>query len=139
MICVVEVTNQSIRGFLKTIDASRLPDILWIIKEMEVVTKRQPKLWGTMVGFGKLYYRYPTGHDGYMPILGFANRKQAITLYLSFDIQANPLLKRLGRYTAGKACLYMKRLSDINLDVLKQLIQLSYRESIGYDFIKVIE
>jgi hypothetical protein len=139
MIRVVEVTNQSIKGFLKTIDALRLPDILWIIKEMEVVTKRQPKLWGTIVGFGKLYYRYRTGNDGYMPILGFANRKQAITLYLSFDIQANPLLKQLGRYTAGKACLYIKRLSDINLVVLKQLIKLSYQESIGYDFVKVIE
>ena len=139
MICVVEVTNQSIQGFLKSIDASRLADILWIINAMEAITKRQPKLWGTIVGFGKLYYRYRTGHDGYMPILGFANRKQAITLYLSFDIQANPLLKQLGRYTAGKACLYIKRLSDINLDVLKQLIKLSYQESIGYDFVKVIE
>lgn len=135
----MEITNQSIQGFLKTINASRLPDILWIINAMEAVTKRQPKLWGTIVGFGKLYYRYRTGHDGYMPILGFANRKQAITLYLSFDIQANPLLKQLGRYKAGKACLYIKRLSDINLDVLKQLIKLSFQESIGYDFVKVIE
>ncbi|MGA0097561.1 MAG: DUF1801 domain-containing protein [Bacilli bacterium] len=135
----MEVTNQSIQGFLKSIDASRLADILWIINAMEVITKRQPKLWGTIVGFGKLYYRYRTGHDGYMPILGFANRKLAITLYLSFDIQASPLLKQLGRYTAGKACLYIKRLSDINTDVLKQLIKLSYQESIGYDFVKVIE
>ena len=139
MICVVEVTNQSIQGFLKSIDASRLADILWIINAMEAITKRQPKLWGNIVGFGKLYYRYRTGNDGYMPILGFANRKQAITLYLSFDIQANPLLKQLGRYTAGKACLYIKRLSDINLDVLKQLLKLSYQESIGHDFVKVIE
>ena len=135
----MEITNQSIQGFLKTINASRLPDILWIINAMEAVTKRQPKLWGTIVGFGKLYYRYRTGHDGYMPILGFANRKQAITLYLSFDIQANPLLKQLGRYKAGKACLYIKSLSDINLNILKQLIKLSYQESIGYDFVKVIE
>ena len=75
MIRVVEVTNQSIKVFLKTIDALRTPDILWIINAMEAITKRQPKLWGTMVGFGKLYYRYRTGHDGYMPILGFANRK----------------------------------------------------------------
>jgi hypothetical protein len=135
----MDVTNQSIRGFLKTIDASRLPDILWIINAMESVTKRKPKLWGTIVGFGKLYYRYPTGHDGYMPILGFANRKQAITLYLSFDIQANPLLRKLGQYSTGKACLYIKRLRDINLDVLKQLIKFSYQESIGYKFVKVIE
>lgn len=74
-----------------------------------------------------------------MSFQAYLDAIQSITLYLSFDIQANPLLKRLGRYTAGKACLYVKRLSDINLDVLKQLIKLSYQESIGYDFVKVIE
>lgn len=138
MMRLMEITNQSIKSYLTTISKDRLPDMVWLIDQMTKVTKTKPKLWGSIVGFGKLYYRYPTGHDGYMPILGLANRKQAITLYLSLNIQANPLLKKLGKYQRGKSCLYLRSLEGVDLNILKTLIIEGYQETVAYPFVKVI-
>jgi hypothetical protein len=136
---IMEITNENIADFLKDIEAERLKDILIIIDLMRQITAREPKLWGTIIGFGKLYYKYPTGHDGFMPILGLANRKQAITLYLSFDLQQYEDLKKLGTYKVGKSCLYIKKLTDINIDILHKIMKKAYEEAIHYSFVKVIE
>ncbi len=135
----LDVTNQSIESYLDQLSAQRRSDILWLVESMEKIAKRKPKLWGSIIGFGRLYYRYPTGNDGYMPIIALSSRKQAITLYLSFDLEKEPLLKTLGNYTIGKSCLYIKRLDDIDRKVLLAVIQQSYRKTLQYDFVKVIE
>jgi hypothetical protein len=119
--------------------ASRKEDVHWIVSQMEKITQRKPKLWGSIIGFGRLYYRYPTGNDGYMPILGLANRKQAITLYLSFTLETYPELHKLGKHKTGKSCLYIQRLADVDLDVLIKMMKKAYQETIGYAIVKVIE
>jgi hypothetical protein len=135
----LDITNHSIKDYIATLLEPRKEDLLWLIEQMEKITKRKPKLWGSIVGFGKLYYRYPTGNDGYMPILAFANRKQAITLYLSFDIAKFKALTNLGKYTIGKSCLYLKSLNDIHREVLITIMEKAYEETMNYNFIKVIE
>jgi hypothetical protein len=135
----LDVTNHFIQSYLKTIDEKRRPDIDQLIRLMEEVTQRKPKLWGAIIGFGRLYYRYQTGHDGYMPILGLSNRKQAITLYLSFNIEKYPAIKKLGKCTYGKSCLYIKRLADVDWGILKKLIQHAYQDVLKYSFVKVLE
>ncbi len=135
----LDVTNQSIESYIDQLSDQRRSDILWLVESMEKIAKRKPKLWGSIIGFGRLYYRYPTGNDGYMPVIALSSRKQAITLYLSFDLEKEPLLKTLGNYTIGKSCLYIKRLDDIDRKVLLAVIQQSYRKTLQYDFVKVIE
>lgn len=70
------------------------------------VSKLKPIMWGTIVGFGNLHYVYKSKREGNMPIIGFANRIQALTLYLSETISDYSLLEQLGKYKTSKACLY---------------------------------
>ena len=135
----LDITNDSIQSYMDAMPVSRKEDVVWIVSQMEKITQRKPKLWGSIIGFGRLYYRYPTGNDGYMPILGLANRKQAITLYLSFTLENYPELKKLGKHKAGKSCLYIQRLADVDLEVLIKMMKKAYQETIGYAIVKVIE
>ena len=135
----LDITSSSIDAYLKTIDSKRRPDIDRVIQLMTQISQRQPKLWGTIIGFGRLYYRYATGHDGYMPILGLSNRKNAITLYLSFNLEQYPEIKKLGKCDYGKSCLYIKKLSDIDWAMLETLVKKAFQESLSYAFVKVVE
>lgn len=131
----MNVTSKDIQGYLDTIKEPRLSDITTLINMMKKVTKRSPEMWGSIVGFGSLHYTYDSGVSGDMPILGLANRKQAITLYLSDDISGFDTLKSLGKYTTGKSCLYIKKLSDVNLDVLEKLMFEAYDHVQTYDYV----
>lgn len=133
----MKVTSQNISSFLDTIEIPRKNDIQTLIDMMKDVTGRQPEMWGTIIGFGSLHYTYKSGTEGDMPILGLANRKQAITLYLSDDIDQFDLLKHLGKYTTGKSCLYIKKLTDINLDILKSLMIETYAHVLTYDYVTI--
>ncbi len=135
----LDVTQNSIDSYIKDLPESRRADVLWLVEQMEMISKRKPKLWGSIIGFGRLYYRYPTGNDGYMPIIALSSRKQALTLYLSFNLEKEVELKNLGTYSIGKSCLYIKKLSDVNLKVLVTVMKKAYQQSLAYDFIKVIE
>ena len=135
----LDITNDSIQSYMDAMPASRKEDVHWIVSQMEKITQRKPKLWGSIIGFGRLYYRYPTGNDGYMPILGLANRKQAITLYLSFTLETYPELHKLGKHKVGKSCLYIQRLADVDLEVLIKMMKKAYQETIGYSIVKVME
>ncbi|RNC87196.1 MAG: DUF1801 domain-containing protein [Winogradskyella sp.] len=90
----------------------------------------EPKMWGpTIIGFGSYHYKYASGHEGDAPMLGFSPRKAQFSLYVYSDTEkSNRLLEEFGKFKMGKACIYIKRLSDINIDVLEQLCQ----ESIDY-------
>ena len=120
-------TKLSVDKFIKSQPDARVrEDCAVISKLMSEATGEKPKMWGSsIVGFGSYHYKYATGREGDMPIIGFSPRKQNLTLYLlmyRFDEQAD-LLKKLGKHSLGKGCLYIKRLSDVNLPTLKKLIQ----------------
>lgn len=133
----MHVTDKSIADHLKTVSEPRLSDMLILIEMMEKITKRKPEMWGTIIGFGSLHYVYKTGHSGDMPMLGLANRKQAITLYLSNEIEKFKLLDKLGKHTIGVGCLYIKKLSDIDLNILEELMQKAFDDLKHYDYITV--
>jgi hypothetical protein len=135
----MDITNNTIQPYLDQLSSDRYEAILWLVNEMKDITKREPKLWGTIIGFGKLYYKYKTGNDGYMPILGLSSRKQAITLYLTFNIEQYAEIQTLGKCSYGKGCLYIKKLSDVDLNVLKTLMKKSYEDALKYDFVTLIE
>ncbi len=135
----MDITNQSIQSYMDTLEKERQEAVSIIVEEMRRITQREPKLWGTIIGFGKLYYKYQTGHDGFMPILGLSSRKQAITLYLSFEIEKYEEIKKLGKCSLGRGCLYIKKISDIDMGVLITLMEKAYVDALKYDFVKVIE
>lgn len=131
----MQITSIEVTAFLNEIPEPRKTEMLTLIEMCQRLTQKPPQLWGTIIGFGSLHYRYKTGHEGDMPIIGLANRKNAITLYLSYNLAQYPELAMLGKHTIGKACLYVKRLSDIDLSVLEVLIKKGIQESLSYDFI----
>ena len=102
-----------------------------LIELMQRVTAEPPVLWGSIIGFGSYHYRYQSGREGDAMLAGFAPRKAEFSIYLHgtyLPEQAAArqlLLERLGPHRIGKACLYVKRLSDIDLDILEQLVALS--------------
>ena len=118
-------TEQSVESFLQNVtDAKVRDDCSALIKLMKKVTKSTPKMWGpSIIGFGKYHYKYESGHEGNSCLTGFSPRKQNITLYIMPGVDHHPdLLKELGKYKAGKGCLYIKKLDDVNLSVLENLI-----------------
>ena len=91
---------------------------------MQEVSGEAPVMWGeNIVGFGKYAYRYASGRTGEWPKVGFASRKESLTLYFrDYLDQHADLLARLGKYKVGKGCLYVKRLGDVDADVLRELV-----------------
>jgi hypothetical protein len=135
----MEITNDYIDDFVNQITEPRKTDILKLVNVGKDITKKNPKIWGTIIGFGKLHYTYKTGRQGDMPEFGIANRKQAITLYMSYDINQFEELQSLGKYKSGQGCLYIKKLDDIDLKVLKKLIIKAIKELKNSGMIEVIE
>ena len=118
-------TRASVSGFVKQIaDDKRRKDAEAILAMMKSVTKEEPRMWGSsIVGFGRLHYKYASGREGDWFKAGFSPRKDAFTLYLcgGFAPHAD-LMDKLGKYKTGIGCLYVKRLEDVDQKVLKQLI-----------------
>jgi hypothetical protein len=121
-------TENSVTAFLATIsDTKRREDCTSIIELLRKISGFEPKMWGTsIVGFGIYNYKYESGHEGDAPLVGLASRKNAITLYLasSFD-EKEDLLSQLGKHKTSKACLYIQKLDDIDIDILSQIVQKS--------------
>jgi len=113
-------------------DEIRRKDCRTIEGLMKRVTGCSPKMWGpSIVGFDSYHYRYESGHEGEMCVVGFSSGKPNITLYLIGEYQkpeTRALMKQLGKHKTGKVCLYIRRLSDVNLHVLEQLIVRSVAE-----------
>ncbi len=89
----------------------------------------QAKMWGpSIIGFGSYHYKYKTGHEGDAPLVGFSPRKAKISLYFATgDPRREDLLKYFGKHTSGKACVYINKVADIDVDVLKKLISQSVK------------
>ncbi len=119
-------TNQSVTAFLNAVaDEQQRADAFQILEMMTDITGEKPKMWGpSMVGFGDFHYVYASGHEGDIFRTGFSPRKSALSLYLTCDLKPlAPLLKKLGNCKTGKGCLYIKKLADVDLDILRQLIE----------------
>ena len=135
----MEITSDNIKEYIEKITEPRKTEIEILMNLMEKVTHKKPKLWGSIVGFGSVHYTYETGHQGDMPILGFANRKHALTLYLSCDIAQYEELKILGKHTIGKGCLYIKKLTDVDLNVLESLMIHAKNDALKSPILKLNE
>ena len=123
-------TTESVAAFLdKIADKGRREDCLAVVDIMRAVTKEEPKMWGTsIVGFGHYRYKYESGREGEWMITGFSPRKGDLTLYImgGFD-KFSDLMNSLGKYKTGKSCLYIKRLADVDVDVLRKLVTKSVK------------
>jgi Domain of unknown function (DU1801) len=122
--------KSSVSGFLKKVaDKNRREDCLKVLEIMKDVTGEEPKMWGSsIVGFGCYHYKYESGREGDAPITGFSPRKGDLTLYIAMGFEpVSDLLGRLGKHKTGKACLYIKRLEDVDLGVLKKIVQKSVK------------
>ncbi|MCA6069443.1 DUF1801 domain-containing protein [Chryseobacterium sp. RG1] len=102
-------------------------DSFQLIKLMSSWSGSEPKMWGpTIIGFGSYHYKYASGHEGDAPIIGFSPRKAEFSLYVySPTEESKPLLDNLGKFKMGKACIYIKRLSDIHIDILEKLCKMT--------------
>ncbi len=122
--------SASVADFLDRVeDPQRRADCVNLCKLMERLSGEAPCMWGkAMVGFGSYHYRYESGREGDWFRVGFAPRKRELTLYImaGFD-RYESLMSQLGRHRVGKSCLYIKRLSDIDLEVLEALVIESLR------------
>mgnify|MGYP001766619116 CR=1 FL=1 len=123
-----KVNDQSVTAFLEAnTDEKRRKDCFTVLEMMKKATGSEPKMWGdSIVGFGSYHYKYASGQEGDWLITGFSPRKQALTLYLmsGFD-NYESILSRLGKFKTGKSCLYIKKLDDIDVTVLQELIDKS--------------
>ena len=121
-------TDQSVESFLDSVgDGRKRADSYAILDIMKQITQAEPQMWGSsIIGFGSYHYVYASGREGDWPLVGFSPRKQNLTLYImpGFDEYA-VLLEKLGKHNLGKACLYIKRLADVDLPTLKELIRQS--------------
>lgn len=119
-------TESSVTDFLLQLEnEQKRLDSLRLIAWMKELTGCEPVLWGpNIIGFGNYHYRYDSGHEGDAPVTAFSPRKAAFSLYVYTGLPEHEfLLKGLGKFTMGKACIYVKKLSDIDEEVLKNLIR----------------
>ncbi|HOJ17515.1 MAG TPA: DUF1801 domain-containing protein [Ignavibacteriaceae bacterium] len=116
--------DASVDKFLGEVeDATKRNDCLIIAGMMEKATGQKPKMWGSsIVGFGEMRYKYASGREGDWPVIAFSPRKQNISVYLTCDINLfSKELDTLGKYKTGVGCLYIKKLEDVDLKVLKNM------------------
>jgi hypothetical protein len=122
-------TGASVEEFIAGVeDEARREDCRALVKMMRRVTGSKPVMWGpSIVGFGSYHYRYASGREGDWMLAGFSPRKRDLTVYVMAGFKgAEKMLARLGKYRASKgSCLYLKRLSDIDLEVLEELVTAS--------------
>jgi len=123
-------TKASVTDFVKAIaDDQRKKDAQAIIKIMKEQSGFEPKMWGpAIIGFGSYHYKYESGHEGDAPLVGFSPRKAEFAIYLTsqFD-NREELLKQFGKHKSAKACIYFKKMEDINVDVFKKMISNSLK------------
>jgi hypothetical protein len=125
-------TTLSVKDFIKKIpEAERQKDALAIVDIMEKQSGFPAKMWGpAIIGFGSYHYVYESGHEGDAPLVGFSPRKNEFALYLSSAFEKrDELLKQLGKHKSAKACVYIKKIEDVNVAVLKKMIAASLKHT----------
>jgi hypothetical protein len=127
------MSGKSVDAFLADVeDEHRRNDARTFLELMRRVTGEPPRMWGdSIVGFGTYHYKYESGHEGDTCLVGFSPRKSEFSIYLTgtylpgMEPKRTALLQRLGKHRMGKACLYVRQVSDIDLKVLKELVTMS--------------
>ena len=123
--------DQDVHEFLEGVsNATRKKDCYEVLELMRAATGVEAKMWGdSIIGFGSYHYKYASGREGDWFLTGFSPRKQNLTLYImpGFD-EYEGLMKKLGKYKTGKSCLYLNKLEDVDLAVLKTLIEKSVKK-----------
>jgi hypothetical protein len=118
-------TKLSVAAFIDALtDQARRADAKALVKLMQAATGEKPTMWGpSIIGFGSCHYTYDSGREGDMPLAGFSPRKAATVLYIGLGTPGSEaLLAKLGKHTTGKGCLYIKKLADVDQEVLEALI-----------------
>ena len=126
-------TRGNVEAFLNSVtDEKKRQDSFAILELMKQVTGKKPEMWGdSIVGFGSYHYKYKSGREGDWFLTGFSPRKQNLTLYVmaGFD-QYDSLLQKLGKFKTGKSCLYIKKVEEIDLPTLRELVEQSVQHMI---------
>lgn len=121
-------TENSVIEFIEAVENTKKREDTYKLLDIFTETSGFPaKMWGpSIIGFGSYHYKYETGHEGDAPLVGFSPRKAKISLYFATgDKKREELLETFGKHTSGKACVYINKVSDIDVDVLKDLINQS--------------
>jgi len=122
-------TKQTVASYLKTVEPKYVEDCKALVVMMEGIVKEKGVMWGdSIVGFGTYHYVYDSGREGDFMLCGFSARKAALTIYIMAGFKRYPeLMEKLGKYKAGKSCLYIKSLEDVHVPTLKKLIRESVK------------
>jgi len=118
-------TDNSVIEFIECVDSpQKREDAYKLLQIFEETSGYDAKMWGpSIIGFGSYHYKYATGHEGDAPLVGFSPRKAKISLYFATgDTEREEILQRFGKHTTGKACVYINKIADIDVEVLKELI-----------------
>ena len=118
-------TSGSVLQFIDSVDNDvKRNDSLALLEMMEVITDRPPVMWGSsLIGFGIYHYKYASGREGDFFLTGFSPRKHALTIYIMPGFtEYDDILGKLGKFKTGKSCLYVKKLADVDRELLKDLI-----------------
>lgn len=119
-------TDNSVIEFIEAVDSPKKREDAYQLLDIFTETAGyEAKMWGpSIIGFGSYHYKYASGHEGDAPLVGFSPRKAKISLYFApGETKREELLKEFGKHTNGKACVYINKVADINVEVLKKLIQ----------------
>ncbi len=121
--------NTSVKEYIASLDDQTLKESQVLLKMMQRISGHKPKLWNTgTLGFDTYHYKYDSGREGDSIVIGFYPRKGKITIYLmDGTARYSELLTKLGKHTTTGYCVYIKRLSDIDLPILEQIVQQSYQ------------
>ncbi|MBT30854.1 MAG: hypothetical protein CMO01_14445 [Thalassobius sp.] len=124
------LNDGDVKQFLNEVEnEKRKKDGFSTLTIMKEITGLEPKMWGTsIIGFGKYHYKYESGREGDFFMVGFSPRKQNLAVYImpGFD-RYETLMNKLGKYKTGKSCLYINKLEDVDIEVLKELIKESFQ------------
>lgn len=122
-------TDQNVKEFIQTFanNEQKKKDSFLILDLMQKISGHEAKMWGpSIIGFGRYHYKYESGHEGDAPLIGFSPRKAALSLYVFTGLEEHKhLLDGLGKFKIGKVCIYVNKLSDIDLSKLEQLMKVS--------------
>lgn len=119
----------SVAAFIAGADAARQADCQALVQLMEAVSGHSAKMWGpAIIGFGSYHFKYDSGHEGDAPCIAFSPRKTALTLYVANYPGREALLARLGKHKTAKACIYINKLSDVDLDVLREVLAVAMKQ-----------
>lgn len=119
-------TDVNVYNFINTVSGeTKREDSLCIVEIFKDISGFEPKMWGpSIIGFGSYHYKYNSGHEGDAPLAGFSPRKDSIVLYFASEFESREqLLEKLGKHKTGKVCVYVKKLEDIDISILKKLLK----------------